>query len=83
MISAQSGEAVLTAFHKVAAALAGVQLSAAELEQTKRILGVSVVRGEEEHEELSEEARKIMEEDARLEAEKKRRAERKGCCCVQ
>jgi len=83
LISAQSGEAVLTAFYKVAATVAGVELSAAELEQTRRVLGVTVVAGDDDDdEEMSEEVRKIMEEDARHEAEKQRREANKGCCVV-
>lgn len=81
LISAQSGEAVRTAFYLVAAEVAGVSMSAAELEQTKRILGVSVVR-EDDDEDLSPEARRIMEEDMALEAAKKAREEKEGCKCI-
>ena len=83
LISAQSGESVVTAFYEVAAEMAGVQLSAAEREHTKRILGVTVVAGEDDDEQLSEAARKIMEEDAALEAARDKREAKKGCCVVQ
>lgn len=83
LISAQSGESVVTAFYEVAAEQAGVQLSAAEREHTKRILGVTVVAGEDDNEQLSEAARKIMEEDAALEAARDKREAKKGCCAVQ
>lgn len=79
-ISAQSGEAVLTAFYKVAAAQAGITLTAHELAFTERVLGVSVVAGGDEGVD-DEVARKIEEED-RLAEEAKRRREAGGCNCA-
>mmetsp|Transcript_21186 Transcript_21186/g.74706 ORF Transcript_21186/g.74706 Transcript_21186/m.74706 type:complete len:244 (-) Transcript_21186:153-884(-) len=76
-ISAQSGEAVLTAFYQVAAETAGITLTAHELAFTERVLGVSVVAGGDEGMD-DEIARKIEEEDRAAE-EAKRRREEGGC----
>ena len=77
LISARSGEAVLTAFYTAAAAFLGVTLSALELELTQKVLTVTV-------------AAKGGSDDARLpgadavEAEDRAAMEKggRGCCTV-
>jgi small GTP-binding protein len=46
LVSAGSGENVLTIFYKVAAKLSGIELSAFELEFTRKVLAVHLTKGE-------------------------------------
>lgn len=78
-ISAQSGDAVSTAFYKVAAEQAGITLSAHELAFTEKVLSVSVVAAGAHDEGMDdEEAKRIEAEDMAAEEDKRKR-EGKGC----
>jgi Ras-related protein Rab-28 len=80
-ISARSGDNVLTAFYKAAAAHLGVELTQAELAATEKVLGVTVAAsrdGEEERRTAMADA--IEQEDAAAEARKRGRG---ACCSLQ
>jgi GTPase SAR1 family protein len=79
-ISARSGDNVLTAFYKAAAAHLGVELTQAELAATEKVLGVTVARADGDDEGRTAEADAIEREDAEAEARKKAAA---SCCAVQ
>ena len=77
-MSASSGDNVTTVFYETAARAVGVELSAYELEFTKKVLQVDVVASD------ADEARTAMAdaiEAQDLELER-RRKEKTGCGCV-
>jgi small GTP-binding protein len=77
VVSAQSGEKVLRAFYKAAARVAGVRLSAYDLEFTDKVLTAVVVKssdGDDNDEGRTALADAIEAEDRRLEEAKRRRA---------
>lgn len=76
-ISARSGENVLASFYAAAARFLGKTVTASELESLRKVIGVAVVRGDDEA--RTAEADRIEREDA--EAERRKGAG--GCCCVQ
>ena len=75
--SARSGENVLASFYAAAARFLGMTVTASELEALRKVIGVAVVRGDDEA--RTAEADRIEREDAEAE----RRKSAGGCCCVQ
>jgi Ras-related protein Rab-28 len=80
-VSAKSGDQVLTLIYKVAARTAGVELSAYELEFTKRALGVTVAADDADDDARTTYADEIAAQDAKLEA-RRRRKENGSCCAI-
>ena len=80
LVSAQSGQNVLTSFYKVAAELAGIKLSAYELEFTKKVLSVNVAAGDNDARTAM--ADQIEAEDRALEEARRKREARKFPRCV-
>jgi Ras-related protein Rab-28 len=78
-LSARSGENVLTAFYTAAAAHLGVHLSEAEVEATKKVLGVVVAAGKDEARTAFADEIERADREA---AERRRRREESGCCGV-
>jgi len=77
-ISARSGENVLSSFYAAAARFLGKTVTASELETLRKVIGVAVVRGDDEA--RTAEADRIEREDAEAE---RRKHGGGGCCCVQ
>jgi Ras-related protein Rab-28 len=75
-VSARSGEHVLTSFYQAAAAQLGFTLTPEELEQTQKVLAVTV-QGRADNEARTVDAEQIEREDAAAEL-----AKQKGGCCV-
>ena len=86
-VSAQSGENVVRAFYQLAGEVVGITLSPYELSFHDKVIstvavpalvlnGNSSEAGEADH--ITEEERRIMEEDAALEASKRRRESRRS-----
>jgi hypothetical protein len=77
-VSARSGEGVLTAFYTAAARQLGLQLTEAELEQTKKVLGVVVATGNDDARTAF--ADEIERQDR--EAQERRAKGGPGSCCA-
>ena len=80
LLSAQSGQNVLTSFYKVAAELAGIKLTAHEIEFTKKVLEVNVVAGDDDARTAI--ADQIEAEDRAYEEAKRKRESRRFPRCV-
>lgn len=76
-ISARSGENVLSSFYSAAARFLGKTVTASELETLRKVIGVTVVKGDDDA--RTAEADRIEREDA--EAEKRKHSG--GCCSLQ
>jgi Ras-related protein Rab-28 len=76
-ISARSGDNVLKSFVQATGSRLGIELTQEELEYAEKVLGVTVVRGDDEA--RTAEADRIEAEDRAAEARK----HAKGCCSLQ
>ena len=80
LVSAQSGQNVLTSFYKTAAELAGIKLTAHEIEFTKKVLEVNVVAGDDDARTAI--ADQIEAEDRAAEEARRKRENRRFPRCV-
>eukprot|EP00941_MAST-03F_sp_MAST-3F-sp1_P003469 g3469.t1 len=83
IVSAKSGDQVVTVLHKVVARTLGVKLSQYEIELTKRTVGVKISKDDADDSARTKYADQIEAEDAALEAKQRRNLCNQCVCSIQ